>query len=447
VSHYKPYPAYKDSGVEWLERVPEHWQVAPLKRDLSFLTSGSRGWAEHYSEIGALFLRIGNLRRESLELDLSDIQFVEVPAGAEGERTKVLAGDVLFSITAYLGSVAVVPEGFDAAYVSQHVALARIAGNFLSPNWVGYVALSWVGKTYLESQGYGGTKIQLSLDDIANMVMTVPSSKEQETAVHYLDRETARIDALIEKKTRFIELLREKRQALITHAVTKGLDPNVKMKDSGVEWLGEVPEHWRVMAIKHIVATPITDGPHETPEFLDEGVPFVSAEAVSSGRVDFAKIRGFISRNDHERYSQKYCPKRGDIFMIKSGATTGVTAIVETDDEFNIWSPLAVIRCGESADPYFVLNFMRSRSFQEAVALSWSYGTQQNIGMGVIGNLAVTVPPLDEQKRIALSVHAQCVRLDDLIDKTERSIELLKERRSALITAAVTGQIDLREAV
>ena len=111
MSHYKPYPVYKDTGVEWLGRVPEHWQVAPLKRDLSFLTSGSRGWAEHYSEIGALFLRIGNLRRDSLELDLSDIQFVEVPAGAEGERTKVLAGDVLFSITAYLGSVAVVPKG------------------------------------------------------------------------------------------------------------------------------------------------------------------------------------------------------------------------------------------------------------------------------------------------------------------------------------------------
>lgn len=213
-------------------------------------------------------------------------------------------------------------------------------------------------------------------------------------------------------------------------------------KDSGVDWLGRVPEHWEVMAIKHIVSTPITDGPHETPEFLDDGIPFVSAEAVSAGKVDFEKIRGFISREDHERYSQKYCPRRGDIFMIKSGATTGVTAIVDTDEEFNIWSPLAVIRCGERSVPYFVLNFMRSRSFQEAVALSWSYGTQQNIGMGVIGNLAMTVPPQEEQRAIAGHLDRETARIDALIEKKTRFIELLREKRHALITHAVTKGLD-----
>ncbi|HBO5355063.1 TPA: restriction endonuclease subunit S [Pseudomonas aeruginosa] len=218
--------------------------------------------------------------------------------------------------------------------------------------------------------------------------------------------------------------------------------PYPAYKDSGVEWLGKVPEHWQVMAIKHIVSTPITDGPHETPEFLDDGVPFVSAEAVSAGKVDFEKIRGFISREDHERYSQKYCPQRGDIFMIKSGATTGVTAIVDTDEEFNIWSPLAVIRCGGRSAPYFVLNFMRSRSFQEAVTLSWSYGTQQNIGMGVIGNLAVTVPPQEEQQVIAAHLDRETARIDALIEKKTRFIEVLREKREALITHAVTKGLD-----
>lgn len=209
-----------------------------------------------------------------------------------------------------------------------------------------------------------------------------------------------------------------------------------------MEWLGCVPEHWQVMAIKHVVATPITDGPHETPDFFDGGVPFVSAEAVSSGKIDFDKIRGFISKADHERYSQKYLPKRGDIFMIKSGATTGVTAIVETDAEFNIWSPLAVIRCNEGSNPYFVLNFMRSRSFQEAVALSWSYGTQQNIGMGVIGNLSVTVPPVEEQQSIAAHLDRETARIDALAEKKTRFIELLREKRQALITHAVTKGLD-----
>lgn len=218
--------------------------------------------------------------------------------------------------------------------------------------------------------------------------------------------------------------------------------PYPAYKSSGVEWLGRVPEHWQVMAIKHIVATPITDGPHETPDFFDGGVPFVSAEAVSSGKIDFDKIRGFISKTDHERYSQKYLPKRGDIFMIKSGATTGVTAIVETDAEFNIWSPLAVIRCNEGSNPYFVLNFMRSRSFQEAVALSWSYGTQQNIGMGVIGDLSVTVPPAEEQQSISAHLDRETARIDALVEKKTRFIELLREKRQALITHAVTKGLD-----
>ena len=216
------------------------------------------------------------------------------------------------------------------------------------------------------------------------------------------------------------------------------------MKDSGVEWLGKVPAHWDVSNIKRLVATPVTDGPHETPNFPDEGIPFVSAEAVSSGVLDFEKKRGYISVEDHQSYSLKYRPRRGDIYMIKSGATTGVTAIVETDDDFNIWSPLAVIRCDESCDPYFVLNFMRSKNFLEAVTLNWSFGTQQNIGMGVIENLAVPVPPLAEQLRIAALLRSVTSRINALTEKAEEAMSLLQERRAALISAAVTGKIDVR---
>jgi type I restriction enzyme S subunit len=208
-------------------------------------------------------------------------------------------------------------------------------------------------------------------------------------------------------------------------------------KDSGVEWLGDVPAHWTVSAIKHIVSTPITDGPHETPDFPDEGVPFVSAEAIATGVIDFNKIRGFISEADHIRYSQKYRPQAGDIYMVKSGATTGITAIVETDREFNIWSPLAAIRCGEKAAPRFVLNFMRSKNFQEAVILNWSFGTQQNIGMGVIENLATVLPPMLEQTSIAALLDRETAKIDALVAEQQRLIELLKEKRQAVISHAV----------
>lgn len=442
MSHYKPYPTYKDSGVEWLGQVPEHWIVSRLRH----ITNGSLSYgANEAAESDDLrhprFIRITDLNEDGT---LREDTFKSLPPDVA--RPYLLKdGDILLARSgATVGKSFLYRRDMGDACYAGYLIRARLLESKFIPKLFWYCTQSSYYWDFIAGSNIQATIQNVSGEKYSNLWLAVPPVTEQRSIVSNLDRETARIDALIEKKTRVIELLREKRQALITHAVTKGLDPNVKMKDSGVEWLGDVPEHWRVMAIKHIVATPITDGPHETPEFLDEGVPFVSAEAVSSGRVDFAKIRGFISRNDHERYSQKYCPQRGDIFMIKSGATTGVTAIVETDDEFNIWSPLAVIRCGELADPYFVLNFMRSQSFQEAVALSWSYGTQQNIGMGVIGNLAVTVPPLEEQQRIAQLAQGKCSRLDALVEKTECSIDLLKERRSALITAAVTGQIDLR---
>ena len=214
----------KDSGIEWLGEVPEHWEVMPLKRDLLFLTSGSRGWADHYADDGALFIRIGNLPRNDIHLDLSDIQRVDVPDGTEGERTKVQSGDVLFSITAYLGSVAVVPEDLEVAYVSQHVALARLSGQSLLPRWVAYLTLSSVGKTYLETQGYGGTKVQLSLDDVRNIPMLVPSLDEQQIIISFLESETAKFDTLTAEANRAIALLQERRSALISAAVTGKID-------------------------------------------------------------------------------------------------------------------------------------------------------------------------------------------------------------------------------
>ncbi|MCF7961691.1 MAG: restriction endonuclease subunit S [Pirellula sp.] len=211
-----------------------------------------------------------------------------------------------------------------------------------------------------------------------------------------------------------------------------------KYKASGVEWLGDVPEGWTVLPLKRIVSVPITDGPHETPQFVEEGVPFVSAEAVSSGQIDFTKVRACISLEDNARYSKKYSPKRHDIYMVKSGATTGVTAIVEDRTDFNIWSPLAVIRCNSGSVPHFVLNFMRSRPFLEAVTLFWSFGTQQNIGMGVIENLACTVPPLAEQTAIAEFLDRETGKIDGLVAEQRRLMELLKEKRQAVISHAVT---------
>jgi len=221
-----PTVSMKDSGIYWLGEVPDTWTVIPLKRSLKFLTSGSRGWAEYYSDSGVPFIRIGNLPRGSLGLAMDDTQFVQIPDGAEGSRSVVREGDVLFSITAYLGSVAIVDSANRGSYVSQHVALARLNRRLAEPRFVGYFVLSESGQRQrqLQEQGYGGTKIQLSLDDIRHLVVTIPPIGEQLRIVEYLDRETAQIDALSVMAREMINVLKERRQALISAAVTGKID-------------------------------------------------------------------------------------------------------------------------------------------------------------------------------------------------------------------------------
>ena len=212
-----------------------------------------------------------------------------------------------------------------------------------------------------------------------------------------------------------------------------------RYKDSGIPWLGEVPEHWIIMPIKFSLAMPITDGPHETPEILSDGIPFISAEAVKNDKLDFNKKRGYISEEDNARFSRKYSPQKGDIYMVKSGATTGNVAKVETDEVFNIWSPLAVMRPNKNKiSTDFLFYAIKSDYFNTSVQLKWNMGTQQNIGMGILSNIRVVIPSTDEQTAITHYLDTKLGEIDALIDKQQTLLEKLAEQRTAVITHAVT---------
>jgi type I restriction enzyme S subunit len=214
----------KDSGVEWLGEIPAHWEINRIKDLSRFVTSGSRGWAEHYSDEGALFLRIGNLRTASVDLDLSDVQRVTPPPGAESERTRVRVGDVLISITALIGAVGVVPEEVVTGFVNQHLALVRISNRQVRPRWLGYCVLSRVGQEQLRAELYGGTKDGLNLDDIRSLTILLPPTDEQDRLTKFLDDAARQIDVLISKIVEAIDRLKEFRTALISTAVTGKID-------------------------------------------------------------------------------------------------------------------------------------------------------------------------------------------------------------------------------
>ncbi len=215
----------RESGISWLGKVPASWNVKRLRYCAGTVTSGSRGWAQFFSESGALFLRITNLDRESISLKLDDLQRVEPPDGAEGARTLTKAGDLLISITADLGSVAVIPDGFESAYISQHLSLVRLDSENIDPNWIAYSILSLAGKYQLNTAGYGGTKIQLSLSDIKDITFCHPTTlDEQRRVLRAVQNEIERNNKLIELAEDAIARLTEYRTALITAATTGKID-------------------------------------------------------------------------------------------------------------------------------------------------------------------------------------------------------------------------------
>ena len=208
-------------------------------------------------------------------------------------------------------------------------------------------------------------------------------------------------------------------------------------------WEEENGHTFKKKKLKYIVSTPITDGPHETPELLDEGIPFLSAESVKNGILDFNYKRGYISLSDHKLFCKKVRPQKNDIFIVKSGATTGNCGIVTTDEEFSIWSPLALIRCDKiSVLQKFIYYYSLCYSFTHQVEQSWSYGTQQNIGMGVLGNLYVTLPSSNEQQSIVDYLDKECAQIDSIAADLEKQIALLQQYKKSLITETVTKGLD-----
>ena len=220
---FDPDVRLKPSGVEWLRDMPTHWERCRLRNVVSVVTTGSRGWSSYASDTGPLFIRIANLNRGSLELRFDDTVRLDLPKTSEVTRTRIRPGDLLISVTAYIGSVGLAPEDFEEAYVSQHVARCQPRSGS-SSRWLGYVLLSTVGQTHGQSSLYGGTKDGLSLDDVKNYQVLLPPLDEQLAIVEHVDKTSSEIDAAIAHARREIELLREYRARLIADVVTGKLD-------------------------------------------------------------------------------------------------------------------------------------------------------------------------------------------------------------------------------
>ncbi|QMV15672.1 restriction endonuclease subunit S [Vibrio spartinae] len=415
---YTVYQEYKDSGVEWLGEIPAHWKTCRLKH-LASIKNG-QDYKAVQSEVGYPVMGSGGQFAFATEFMYDK---PSVLLGRKGTIDKPLYINEPFWTVDTMYYTEMQPET-DAKYLyylATTIQFARYSTNTALPS--------------------------MTQEHLGNYIFAVPVEVSDRTQIaNFLDHETAKIDTLIEKQQQLIKLLKEKRQAVISHAVTKGLNPQAPMKDSGVEWLGEVPEHWGLWKFGHF-APIITCGVASTPTYVDEaeGMPFLSAQNIKNNKLSLHKYN-YIPHTLHNQLTKNRKPERGDILVTRVGAGIGAACIVDIDMEFSIYVSLTHIRVNpEIANNKFIMYFFGSDYCeflnQDGTVTGGGVG---NLNVQNVVRYKVPLPPLDEQEQIVDAIEKANSIIDKLISTAERAIELAKERRIAVISAAVTGKIDVR---
>ena len=297
--------------------------------------------------------------------------------------------------------------------------------------------------SFCDLSSFGSTIQHLYQNVFENFAFPIPTVQEQSAIANFLDRETAKIDALVEQQQLLIKLLKEKRQAVISRAVTKGLDPNAPMKDSGVEWLGEVPEHWGVVKLAN-VATAVGDGLHGTPEYVDESeCYFINGNNLVDGCIEITSSTRCVSAKVASTYA---VPLTDRSVLVSINGTIGNLALYR-GESVTLGKSAAYINCSDRLDRAFLLALLSSTPTKSYFKLAVTGTTISNLSLEAVRNMKLPLPPLADQMAIIQALQSAIFPLDSLIAESAKALALFQERRSALISAAVTGKIDVRELV
>ncbi len=406
----KPYPKYKPSGVEWLGDIPEHWEVKPLKFVCRFAYGDSLATEDREDGDFMVYGSNGPVGTHIVANTKSPV----IVIGRKGSYGKLnYSVNPVFSIdTTYF---------IDNRFTKHSI------------EWLKYALISLKLDSYSKDSAVPG----LGREDAYQNKLTVPPLTDQSIIASYLDRETAKIDELISKKEKLIELLKEKRTALISRAVTKGLNPDVRLKPSGVEWLGDVPEHWEVKSYKRYGLSYETGKREQSDE---EFAISVGGEHIQNEKFSLENI-SYLSAEFYQS-SRKGKIKEGDILLVKDGATIGKAMYVHKKPYPKMMVNEHVYRIEANKFIYFVII---SENVQSQFWMNNQSTAQESINSETLKNIVFALPPESEQQSIVEYLDRETGKIDALIEKVSGAIEKLKEYRTALISAAVTGKIDVRD--
>jgi len=440
---YLAYTEYKDSGVEWLGKIPTHWDAKRIKFVVSKVGSGKtpRGGSEVYIDAGIMMIRSQNVYDDGLRLD--DVVFITEDADSLQSASRVYPNDVLLNITgASIGRSSLVPDFFGEANVNQHVCIFRPQTEKITPKYLHLCLCSKQAKYQIFSYENGISREGLNFQQASNLIFAVPPLEEQRSIARFLDYKTAQIDALIAKKETLLKKLAEKRTALISQAVTKGLDHTVPMKDSGIEWLGDIPAHWELVQMRR--RWKVIDCKHKTVEFIDEGFPIASIGEVRDHRFNLEQAKK-ASLEDYLDLIDGRKPEKNDLIYSRN-ATVGCVGFVDENVDFCLGQDVCLIKTS-TENNRFLWWQLQSISLTDQLQSIFVGATFKRINVANIKAYLICCPPADEQQDIAQYLDEKTNVIDQQKIQIEEAISKLKEYRTALITNAVTGKIDVRDVV
>lgn len=425
---YKPYPAYRDSGVEWMGQIPRHWE----KKRLKFLAP------LHATKLNAETKGITYVGLENIESWTGRLLAENQLESTQSSITQFQAGDVLFGkLRPYLAK-AVCPD-FNGVSTSELLVLRP---NGCLPHYLLYLFLNEQYVRWIDKLTYGTRMPRVGPEQVGGSFAPLPPLGEQRAIAGFLDRETEKIDALVAKKERLIELLKKKRTALIAQAVTKGLHPDVSMKESDIEWLGKIPAHWQVKKVTHLFSVGSgTTPPTNYPDYYDGEVPWVTTSELRESVITFTEKR--VTNEALRTFSALNLYPEGSVAVAMYGATIGRVGVFGTSAAVN--QACCVFFGSRGMDAWFWFYWLQSR---RPYLISLGYGGgQPNLSQELLKSIRVPTPTPSEQREIVALLNRETNEIDGVVAKVREAIERLKELRTALISAAVTGRIDVREAV
>ncbi|SHF71692.1 type I restriction enzyme, S subunit [Kaistia soli DSM 19436] len=435
------YESYKDSGVEWLGEVPSHWSTAGL-RWLAVRYSGGtpdKGNPSYWSDGDIPWLNSGSVNQPLISKPSA---YITEEAFSNSSAKWIPEGALLMALAGQGKTKATVAQLGFRSTCNQSMA-AIVPGNKITARFLYW----WLTSNYENIRNLSGGDLRdgLNLELLGSIPCPITEIREQTAIVAFLDRETAKIDALVEEQKRLIELLKEKRQAVISHAVTKGLDPNAMMKESGVEWLGEVPAHWNVRSFLSAFDVVYRYPTYFDIQYEDAGIIEIRGEAIgSNGEIITLNDQRYISKETSDRFPMTQM-EEGDLVMSVRGTLGKVAKITKSYIGSNITANLLRLSPNRILfDSDFVRYTVNSLEFTEQLSMFSSQTTIRTVTIPQLNQIRIACPPLEEQAAIAEKLGRRIAKLDALSVEAQTLVQFLRQRRSALISSAVTGKIDVR---